>query len=151
MKAADIAAVLALWRSTEELVLRVESDNEPSLIRFLERNPGLSYVAETDSRIIGNVLCGHDGRRGYLYHLAVAPQYRRAGCASALLLSSQKSLVTQGITRCHAFILSQNQTAKKFWASVKADQRPDLCIVTMFLEGVHRYPDPRRLKVSSYL
>lgn len=150
MLAADLANVIALWRTTEGLMLHVESDNETSLSRFLERNPGLSFIAESKGQIVGSVLCGHDGRHGFLHHLSVALQFRRTGYASDLLTAALKSLSVQGITRCHAFTKPENQAAAKFWASTTADQRTDLCVVTMALEASHRYPDPRQLKVFSY-
>ena len=76
MEARDLAPSLALWQNVEGIVLRVESDNLDALTRFLARNPGTSFVADKDGTLIGNILCGHDGRRGYLYHLAVVPEHR---------------------------------------------------------------------------
>src|SRR5678816_4584303 len=70
MEARDLEPSLALWQNVDGIVLRVESDNLDALTRFLARNPGTSFVADKDRALIGNILCGHDGRRGYLYHLA---------------------------------------------------------------------------------
>lgn len=134
MTAADISASLMLWQSTEGLVLRTQSDNEQSLARFLERNPELSFVTESDGKMAGNVLCGHDGRRGYIYHLAVAPDFRREGCARAMLASALKALASLGIPRCHAFVRFRNLTALKFWNSADAEQRPDVGVVTISLQ-----------------
>ena len=75
MTAADLPAALRLWRKTEGVGLN-ESDRLPPLRRFLRRNPGLSQVARTHRRLLGAVLCGHEGRRGYLHHLAVAADCR---------------------------------------------------------------------------
>lgn len=131
MTPADIPGCLALWGNSDGVVFRVDSDNAEALVRFLQRNPGLSFVTESENKLVGNVLCGHDGRRGYLYHLVVASDFRRAGCASAMLASSLKALAAQGITRCHAFVLSRNVMAQKFWTSVKANQRQDLRVMTL--------------------
>ncbi|MDR3418398.1 MAG: GNAT family N-acetyltransferase [Nevskia sp.] len=134
MTVADVAACLTLWRQTEGLVVRLDSDNEIAVTRFLKRNPGLNFVVKSDGELVGNALCGCDGRRGYLYHLAVARGFRREGCASAMLSAVFAALRKQGITRCHAFVLSSNLTAQKFWAGVNANQRQDMRVITVNVE-----------------
>jgi ribosomal protein S18 acetylase RimI-like enzyme len=80
----DVDAVIALWRRTEGVGLN-ESDTRPAIAAFLRRNPNLSFVAENDGRIIGAVLCGHDGRRGCLHHLAVSKRHRCRGVGQQLV------------------------------------------------------------------
>jgi ribosomal protein S18 acetylase RimI-like enzyme len=131
MEARDIEPSLALWRQVEGIVLRVDADNYDALVRFLERNPGTSFVADEDGELIGNVLCGHDGRRGYLYHLAVRPDHRHSRCATALLRAALRALADQRIASCHAFLLARNMTALKFWEQVSGELRPDLRVITL--------------------
>ena len=135
MEARDLEPSLALWQNVEGIVLRVESDNLDALTRFLARNPGTSFVADMDGALIGNILCGHDGRRGYLYHLAVLPEHRHTRCATALLKASLGALARQNITRCHAFTLARHMTSLTFWEKVNGELRPDLRVVTLSVDG----------------
>ena len=83
MLPADHAAVVELWCSAEGIGLS-SADSRPEIEHYLERNPGMSFVARDDGQIVGAALCGHDGRRGYLHHLAVAQSHRRRGIGTAL-------------------------------------------------------------------
>jgi ribosomal protein S18 acetylase RimI-like enzyme len=114
MTIADHPAVLALWSETEGLVLTDTDEREP-MQRFLERNPGLSLVAEIDEALVGAVLCSQDGRRGYLHHLAVAPEVRRRGLGSALVQRCLSLLQREGIARCNIFIVEGNESGIAFW------------------------------------
>lgn len=134
MQPHDIEPCLALWQRVEGVVLRDESD-KPSMLRtFLERNPGLSYVFEDRGAIAGSILCGHDGRRGYLYHLAVREDQRRTRCATALFEATIHGLGSAGITRCHAYVRARNLTALLFWKSVGTTLRRDIDVVTFAIE-----------------
>ena len=82
MDEADVPAVLELWRQTPGVGLN-EGDDPAGLAAFSSRNPGLSLVARDAGRVVAAVLCGHDGRRGYLNHLAVRPEFRRHGLGRA--------------------------------------------------------------------
>ncbi len=84
MSVLHIQAALALWKQIEGMGLS-SADEPGALARFIQQNAGLSYIAEEDGQLVGTCLCGCDGRRGYLYHLAVLPQYRRRGLGSALV------------------------------------------------------------------
>ncbi|MGQ0699836.1 MAG: GNAT family N-acetyltransferase [Panacagrimonas sp.] len=134
MRDDDIASCLELWREIEGIVLRDESDNAPALATFLVRNPGLSFVAEDDAKIIGSILCGHDGRRAHIYHLAVREGLRRTRCATALFNASLQATRSQGVTRCHAYVRARNLTALKFWSSVGAALRRDIDVVTLSVD-----------------
>ncbi len=137
----DIAASLMLWRHVEGLSLREDSDQPAAIKHFLARNPGLSFVADApDGTLIGSVLCGHDGRRGFVYHLAVSPGSRRKLCASSLLNASLRGLALQGITRCHAFVHIDNQAAQGFWRHVRGELRRDIGVYTIFIEPVRTTP-----------
>lgn len=111
---ADHAALHALWARTPGIQLRAEDDRDP-FCTYLARNPGLSLVAEEQGRIAGSLLAGHDGRRGYLQHLVVDPQYRRRGIATALIAAVLARLAAQGIAKSHVFVLDAEPAALAFW------------------------------------
>lgn len=125
MIAADYDQVLAVWLSAEGLS-HIESREE--FERFVTRNPGLSVVCrDTDNdQIIGAVWCGHDGRRGYLYHVAVAEGFRRQGIGTGMVDQCLKNLEQLGIKRCTLFIFVTNADAEKFWTAIGWRQRVDL-------------------------
>lgn len=111
----DYPAAHALWLASEGVGLN-ESDTEPAVAAFLTRNPGLSAVAvDTTRQLIGAVLCGHDGRRGYLHHLAVARPHRRHGVASSLLTHCFTALAAAGIPKCNIYLYADNTPAHAFW------------------------------------
>ena len=115
MTTADIPAALALWRVTEGLGLG-DSDKPERLAAFLDRNPGLSAVAVVaKGLLVGAVLCGEDGRRGYLHHLAVAHDRRRQGVARALLAYCFTGLAAHDIEKCNIFLLTDNTEGERFW------------------------------------
>ena len=115
MASSDIPAALALWRVTEGMGLG-ESDKPERLAAFLDRNPGLSAVAALDDGVlVGAVLCGDDGRRGYLHHLAVARERRQQGIARALLAYCFAGLAARDIEKCNIFLLADNTEGERFW------------------------------------
>jgi len=111
---ADHAALFALWRSMPGIQLRAEDEYEP-FCRYLERNPGLSLLVEAEGGPIASLLAGHDGRRGYLHHLVVAPAWRGRGLASALLAEVLARLAEQGVRKSHVFVLGAAPEALAFW------------------------------------
>lgn len=111
---ADHAVLHALWADTPGVQLRAEDDYAP-FCAYLARNPGLGLLAEADGRIVGCLLAGHDGRRGYLQHLAVDPAYRRRGIAGALIAAVLERLAAQGIAKSHVFVLDAVPEALAFW------------------------------------
>ncbi len=111
---ADHAALFALWRSVPGIQLRAEDEYEP-FCRYLERNPGLSLLVEADGRPVASLLAGHDGRRGYLHHLVVAPAWRGRGLARALLAEVLARLAEQGVRKSHVFVLGAAPEALAFW------------------------------------
>ena len=111
---ADHAALFTLWRSVPGIQLRAEDEYEP-FCRYLERNPELSLLVEAEGGPIASLLAGHDGRRGYLHHLVVAPAWRGRGLASALLAEVLARLAEQGVRKSHVFVLGAAPEALAFW------------------------------------
>jgi ribosomal protein S18 acetylase RimI-like enzyme len=126
---ADYAAARALWVASEGVGLD-DTDSRERIQAFLQRNPGLSAVAEVDGTVIGAVLCGHDGRRGLIYHLAVARSQRRQGVGAALVAASLAALRAEGIRKCHVLVFADNHEANQFWRHQGAKVRTDLTLST---------------------
>lgn len=110
----DHDAVIGLLTATSGVRLS-DADSREATARYLERNPGLSFVALIDMAIVGCVMCRHDGRRGYLQHLAVSQQHRRRGIDSALVEACLAKLTSLGILKTHIDVLVGNQQAHDFW------------------------------------
>ncbi|MDS1141771.1 GNAT family N-acetyltransferase [Pusillimonas sp. SM2304] len=121
----DYDAVIELLRQTPGVSLR-DADSRAAVHRYLERNPGLSFVAEMAGQLVGCVMSGHDGRRGYLQHLAVLPEHRRKGIASALVESCLAKLEALGIIKTHIDVLKTNGPAHAYWESRGWAPRTDI-------------------------
>ena len=109
-------AAMALWRRCEGMGLG-DADLPDSIRAYFERNPGLSFVALCNGVLVGAVLCGHDGRRGYLNHCAVDSRHRRKGIGTAMVNRCLDALRAAGIQRCHLLIFANNAAGKAFWAA----------------------------------
>jgi ribosomal protein S18 acetylase RimI-like enzyme len=133
----DYDGVVALWRRTEGVGLN-ESDTRRAIAAYLRRNPRMSFVAERDDRIIGAVLCGHDGRRGYLHHLAVSKRHRQRGIGQQLVAACLAKLHRVGIQRCNIFIFANNAAGIKFWAHTSWKLRTELRLMQIRLEDDFR-------------
>jgi len=143
----DYPEVMSLWRQTEGVGL-TESDSEEGIDAFLRRNPGMSAVAvATSGELLGAVLCGHDGRRGYLHHLAVVPSRRKKGVASQPISWCFRGLADQGIQKCNVFLLDSNEGGSSFWGHNGWSHRHDLRVfqkaVTSTQGGRERGDSPR--------
>lgn len=128
MSIKDYDEVRALWESSDGIVLS-DIDTRERLTTFLERNPGLSLVARDGDRLVGAVLCAHDGRRGYIDQLVVHPDYRRQGIGRSLAARCLYNLMQLGIRKLHLFVYEDNQNAIAFWRSLGWSERVEL--VTM--------------------
>jgi putative acetyltransferase len=129
MTIGDYDEVIALWRSCEGIGLSA-ADSRESIERYLARNPGMSFVAVEAGRMVGAVICGHDGRRGLLHHLAVAPSARRQGIGSRLVEGCLAGLKAAGIDKCHIFVYADNQAAIQFWERGGWFRRPELALLS---------------------
>jgi len=115
LQIADHEELLLLWQNCDGISLR-DADSRQGMQRYLERNPGLSFVAEADGRIVASLMAGHDGRRGYIQHLAVDLEQRKQGIAGRLLELCLQALLDQGIVKSHVHVLNSNQLGRDFWS-----------------------------------
>jgi N-acetylglutamate synthase len=110
----DYDRAVALWNSVEGVELTVGDERE-EVRSYLERNPGLSRVAEEEGVLLGAAMCGHDGRRGWIYHLAVSPAHRGRGVARQLLDECVRGLQQAGIRRAILLVARENVHGHEFW------------------------------------
>jgi ribosomal protein S18 acetylase RimI-like enzyme len=115
-------------------VLR-DVDAREAVEAYLHQNPGLSFVACAGEQVVGAVLCGTDGRRGYLQHLVVARTHRRAGIGRRLAERAAAALATRGIDKCHLMVLPSNAGARAFWRRVGWAERPDVLLMSRSHSG----------------
>ena len=129
---ADHERALALWRGLEGIGLSA-ADARENMEPFLLRNAGLSFVAYDNGTLVGTVLCGQDGRRAYLYHLAVAGSHRRRKLGYALAQRCLSALRQCGIEKCHLFVYADNAPAIAFWKQNGWLTRNDLMLMSQKL------------------
>jgi N-acetylglutamate synthase len=132
----DYDAVLGLLRQTPGVVVR-DADTKEVIGRYLERNQGLSFVAVESGRIAGCIMSGHDGRRGYLQHLAVADGFRRKGIGKALVEKCLDGLEKEGILKSHIDVLATNEMAALFWEKIGWKRRDDICRYSFIRNSGH--------------
>src|SRR5271157_2498358 len=125
----DYDAACALWKRTEGIGLS-QADEPRNVASFLARNPGLSFVAEEEGRIVGAVLCGNDGRRGFLHHLAVEKSRRRSGIGRSLVERCLSVLASAGLRKCHLFVLADNVEGQRFWRTIGWEERTTLKVMS---------------------
>lgn len=111
----DYENLFKLWKMTPNMGLRSLDDSEEGISLFLRRNPGTNFTAYEDKKLVGAILCGHDGRRGYIYHTVVLPEYRRRGIASSLVEMAVDALKREGITRVCLNVMETNEPGISFW------------------------------------
>jgi ribosomal protein S18 acetylase RimI-like enzyme len=129
----DYEAVMDLWLDTEGVGLS-SADSKESIQFYLEHNPDMSFLATHKDKLVGAILSGHDGRRGYIHHLAVHPDYRREGIGSALVDECLDKLEEIGIKKCHLFIILDNLDGILFWQNTGWMPREDIGVMSMELE-----------------
>lgn len=114
----DYDAVHACWMACTCMGLNTIDDSREGIIRYLERNPNTCFVDEQEGTITGAILAGHDGRRGYIYHTAVNPAYRRQGIGTALVNAALHALANEGIIKVALVAFSRNDAGNAFWESL---------------------------------
>ncbi|WP_238996506.1 GNAT family N-acetyltransferase [Paenibacillus pinistramenti] len=123
----DYDGAYRLWQNTEGMGLS-SADSREAIAAYLRRNEGLSYVCKYGGEIVGTVLCGHDGRRGFLYHAAVAESHRGRSLAGQLVSLSLAGLREQGIEKCHLMVIKDNEIGKQFWARAGWKRRDQILL-----------------------
>lgn len=119
MQNSDIKEVLLFWEKIDGVHLHNNGEETyEAICSYLQRNPNLSFVAVCESEIVGAVMCGHDGRRGYLNHLGVSSEYRRKGIAKELLSRVESELIKAGIKKEALFVLCNNTSAQEFYEHI---------------------------------
>jgi ribosomal protein S18 acetylase RimI-like enzyme len=129
----DYEATIDLWHRSAGVALS-SADRPEAIGRYLDRNPGLSLVVEDSGRVVAALLCGHDGRRGYLHHLAVDPGHRGRGIGRRLVERATDGLRAEGIAKCHIFVMRDNPSGIAFWTHLGWSPRDDIGIVSLGLE-----------------
>ena len=126
MKEEDYDQVYALWMTVKGFAMRSVDDSREGVARFLARNPGTSVVAQEDGKIVGAILCGHDGRRGCLYHVCVSADYRRRGIGTAMVVFAMEALKREKISKVSLIAFTANDIGNAFWKRIGWTKREDL-------------------------
>ena len=115
MTAGDYEGVYSLWMSIKGFAMRSIDDSKEGVERFLTRNPGTSVVALEDGKIVGAILCGHDGRRGCMYHVCVHEDYRMKGIGKAMVVFAMEALKKEKISKISLIAFTKNDVGNAFW------------------------------------
>ena len=126
MKPEDFQSVHDLWMTIKGFGIRSVDDSKEGVERFLHRNPRLSVVAEEDGLIVGCILCGHDGRRGCLYHVCVREGYRMKGIGKSMVVHCMERLKEEKINKVSLIAFTQNDIGNAFWKEIGWTKREDL-------------------------
>ena len=126
MVISDYAEVYNLWLSCKGMGLNDVDDSESGIAKFLERNPDTCFVAERDNKIIGVIMVGTDGRRGYIYHTAVHPSCRNQGIGSRLVETAMDALKQLGISKVALVVFERNKSGNAFWEKQGFTVRTDI-------------------------
>jgi ribosomal protein S18 acetylase RimI-like enzyme len=122
----DYEKVYELWMSCVGMGLNNLDDSKNGIEKFLKRNPDTCFVAEVENAIVGVIIVGNDGRRGYIYHTAVNPQYRKQGIAKSLVDTAMTALQKIGINKVALVVFDRNEIGNAFWEKMGFAVRNDL-------------------------
>ncbi len=126
MEIEDYEEVYELWRKINGFAMRSLDDSKAGIERFLKRNPGISVVATEKGKITGAILCGHDGRRGCMYHVCVDPDYRLKGIGKEMVIFAMNALETESISKVSLIAFTENDVGNAFWKRIGWTKRDDL-------------------------
>ncbi|MBR6390947.1 MAG: GNAT family N-acetyltransferase [Lachnospiraceae bacterium] len=126
MEISDYSQVKELWMSIHGFAIRSIDDSYEGVERFLKRNPDTSVVAVEDGAIVGAILCGHDGRRGCLYHVCVHEAYRRRGIGKSMVVYCMEALKKENINKVSLIAFTRNDVGNAFWREIGWVRREDL-------------------------
>jgi ribosomal protein S18 acetylase RimI-like enzyme len=122
----DYEGVRALWMKIKGFGIRSIDDSKEGVERFLKRNPDTSVVAVEDGKIVGSILCGHDGRRGCLYHVCVDEDYRMKGIGKSMVVACMEALQKEQINKVSLIAFTKNDVGNAFWKEIGWTKREDL-------------------------
>ena len=134
MKAEDYDEIFAMWQITTKRALS-DADSRESIEFYLDRNPGMSQVALINGKIVGTVLAGHDGRRGFIHHMAVLPEYRRHQIGMKMAKRAISTLADAGIAKTHIFCYTDNSLGQSFWTAMGWEKREDVYVFSCMNKG----------------
>lgn len=126
MTIGDYPQVHALWMNIKGFSIRSIDDSEVGVARFLKRNPDTSVVAVEDKKVVGAILCGHDGRRGCMYHVCVDPAYRMRGIGKEMVVFAMNALKKEEISKVSLIAFTENDIGNAFWRCIGWTKREDL-------------------------
>ncbi len=126
MKISDYEQVYSLWLSCKGMGLNDLDDSEEGIEKFLNRNPETCFAAEEDGKLVGTIIAGNDGRRGYIYHTAVLPNFRGRGIGTELVENTMKALRSLGINKAALVVFSKNTDGNAFWEKLGFTERNDI-------------------------
>lgn len=138
MLLSDYQKVYDLWSNTPGMGLNNLDDSLEGIAQYLARNPQTCFVAEENDEIVGIILSGHDGRRGFIYHLAVASGHRRRGIGSELVQAATNALSLLGINKVALVVFATNETGNAFWEKIGFTTREDLIYRNLTLHEMIR-------------
>lgn len=138
LTAADFPALYALWAACPGMGLNDRDDTPEGFARYLAHNPSTCLGAEEDGALVGCILAGHDGRRGYIYHTAVHPLYQRQGIGAALVQSALSALQKEGVAKVALVAFRRNEAGNAFWEKQGFSLREDLSYRNITLAGMTR-------------
>lgn len=122
----DYDEVKALWMKIKGFGIRSIDDSKEGVERFIKRNPTTSVVAVEDGKIVGSILCGHDGRRGTLYHVCVDEAYRMRGIGKSMVVKCMETLLEEHINHVTIIAFTKNDVGNAFWKEIGWRKREDL-------------------------
>ena len=122
----DYDGIYKLWMKIRGFGLRSVDDSYEGIQRFLKRNPNTSVVAVEDDKVVGSILCGHDGRRGCFYHVCVDEDYRRRGIGRAMVVEAMEALRAENINKVSLIAFTKNDVGNAFWNTIGWVKREDL-------------------------
>ncbi len=138
MLVGDYEEVYALWMSCSGMGLNDLDDSREGIAKFLTRNPDTCFVTIEQGRVVGVILAGHDGRRGYIYHTSVHPDYRKRGIATKLVNTAMEALEGCGINKVALVVFARNQGGNSFWERTGFTIREDLIYRNKTIREVRR-------------
>lgn len=126
MQITDYDNIYRLWMPCSGMGLNNIDDSREGIDKFIKRNPDTCFVAEINSELVGVIMVGNDGRRGYIYHTAVNPQYRNQGIARQLVNRAMQALEQCGINKVALVVFKKNESGNAFWEKLGFTVREDL-------------------------